>query len=51
MKHFGMKNNSKYCYIQNKDKQPQYTYSQAAVDFIFEELSKDPEHILTIIKK
>ena len=51
MKHFGMKNNSKYCYIQNKDKQPQYTYSQAAVEFIFEELSKDPEHILTIIKK
>ena len=51
MKHFKMKNNTKYCYVQNNDKQPQYTYSQAAIDFIFDEISKDPEHILNIIKK
>lgn len=46
-----MKNYTKYCYVQNNDKQPQYTYSQTAVDFIFDEISKDPEHILNIIKK
>lgn len=51
MKHFNMKTNTKYCYIQYHEKQPQYTYSQQAVDFIFDELSKDPEHILNIIKK
>ncbi len=51
MKHFKMKSNTKFCYVQNHDKQPQYTYSHQAVDFIFEELSKDPENILNIIKK
>lgn len=51
MKHYKMKSNTLYCYVHHKDKQPQYTYSQAAVDLIFNELSKDPEHILSIIKK
>lgn len=50
-KHFGIKNNEKYCYTHLQFSQPQYSYSQQAIDFIFEELSKDPEHILDNIKK
>lgn len=51
MKHFKMKTNEKYCYVDNSDKQPQYTYSHKAVEFIYEELAKDPQNILNRIKK
>lgn len=50
-KHFGLKENSQYCYIHKQFSNPQYSYSQKAIDFIVGELVKDPEHILDNIKK
>lgn len=50
-KYFGLKRNERMCYVHRQFTQPQYTYSMQAVDFIFEELSKDPENILDKIKK
>ncbi len=49
-KHFSVKENEKFCYIHKQYAQPQYTYSQQAIDFIVTELMKDPEHILDNIK-
>lgn len=50
-KHFGLKNNSVFCYAHKQYTNPQYSYSQKAIDFIVTELKKDPEHILDNIKK
>lgn len=50
-KHFGLKNNDIYCYTHKTYSQPQYSYSQQAIDFITNELKKDPENILNNIKK
>ena len=49
-KHFGLKNNKIFCYVYKTSKQPQYSYSQKAIDFILTELCKDPENILDKIK-
>lgn len=51
VKHFGVKENEKLCYIYTVPRHPQYSYSQQAIDFIFDELAKDPEHILDKIKR
>lgn len=51
VKHFDLKNNEKYCYTHRQFSMPQYSYSQQAIDFIVEELRKDPENILNNIKK
>ena len=48
--YYGIKSNDKLCYIYRITSSPQYSYSQQAVDFVFNELSKDPEHILDVIK-
>lgn len=50
-KHFGLKENSQYCYIHKQFSNPQYSYSQKAIDFIVNELIKDSENILDNIKK
>lgn len=50
-KYFGLKSNEKFCYIHKQFTQPQYTYSQQLIDFIIEEIQKDPEYILDNIKK
>lgn len=50
-KHFGLKENTEYCYVHRQFTTPQYSYSQKTIDFIVDELSKDPEHILNNIKK
>ena len=36
-----------FCFEYKVTRQPQYSYSQKAVDFIFEQIAKDPENILT----
>lgn len=51
VKHFGVKDNEKLCYVYTVSRSPQYSYSQQAIDFIFDELEKDPEHILDKIKR
>lgn len=50
-KYFGIKENEKFCYIHRQFTQPQYSYSLQAVEFIVDELKKDPENILDNIKK
>lgn len=49
-KHFSIKTNEKFCYVHRQFAQLRYTYSQQAIDFIFDELKKDPENILDNIK-
>ncbi len=49
-KHFGLKENERYCYVHRQFAMPQYTYSQQAIEFIIEELKKDPQNILDNIK-
>lgn len=49
-KYYGIKDNPKLCYKYNVSKQPQYSYSQQTIDFIFEEIKKDPEHIIQNLK-
>ena len=50
-KHYNLKNNSEFCYIHTQYTQPIYTYSQKTIDFIINELKKDPDNILDNIKK
>lgn len=50
-KYFGIKNNERFCYVHKQFTQPQYSYSLQTVEFVVEELEKDPENILNNIKK
>lgn len=47
---YGIKENSKYCYVHKQFSQPQYTYSIHAIDLIVEEIKKDPENIVKNLK-
>ncbi|MFQ9802154.1 MAG: hypothetical protein ACLR23_28230 [Clostridia bacterium] len=49
-KHFQLKENDKFCYVHRQFSTPQYSYSQQVIDFIVEEIQKDPQHILDNIK-
>ena len=49
-KYYGLKENEKLCYIHKQYSTPQYTYSQQMIDFIVDEIIKDPIHILDNIK-
>jgi len=48
--YFGMKEISKFCYINTVGTIPSYQYSYAAIDFIVEEYMKDPEKIIQTLK-
>lgn len=50
-KHFGLKDNEKFCYTHRQFTNPQYSYSQQIIDFIVDEIKKDPRNILDNIKK
>lgn len=50
-KYFGIKSNERFCYVHKQFAQPQYSYSIQTVEFIVEELEKDPKNILNNIKK
>ena len=50
-KYYGLKENERYCYIHRQFANPQYSYSQQIIDFIVDEIKKDPIHILDNIKK
>ena len=49
-KYYGIKENSKLCYTFKAYSPPTYSYSMAAIDFISEEIKKDPEHIVQNLK-
>ena len=48
---YGIKDNPKFCYVHKQFSQPQYTYSMSAVEFIVEEIKKDPTNIVENLKK
>ena len=50
VKFYQMKNEERYCYCYDVNKNPTYTYSQAAIDFILEQIKKAPEHIFQELK-
>ena len=50
-KKYGIKENEKYCYIHKQYAQPSYTYSMQAVELIVSEIEKDPENIVSYLKK
>lgn len=48
--YYNLKANDKYCYVHKQFTTPQYSYSQQAIDFIIDEIKKDPSNILDQIK-
>lgn len=49
-KFYNLKSNPKYCYVYNRNSAPTYSYSDAALRFIYDEIKKDPEHIVQSLK-
>lgn len=44
--YYGIKENQKFCYVYTLTAQPQYSYSIQTIDFIVEEIKKDPDNII-----
>ena len=51
VKYFRIKENPKFCYIYKAGSQPIYSYSLQCIEFIFEEIKKDPENIVFVLKE
>ncbi len=49
-KYYGIKENEKWCFIYKANSSPSYSYSLQAIEFILDEIKKDPENILDNIK-
>lgn len=49
--YFKIKENEKFCYVYQVSTQPQYSYSQQAIDFIYDELRKAPNTLLDDLKE
>ena len=49
--YFDIKNNTKLCYAYKISSQPQYSYSLQTIDFIVDEIKKDPENIIQNLKE
>lgn len=49
--YFGLKENERMCFIYQVSTQPQYSYSQQAIDFIYDEIRKAPNTILNDLKR
>lgn len=48
---YGIKEDKKYCYVHKQYAQPSYTYSMAAINFLYTEIKKNPENIVEIWKE
>lgn len=48
--YFGIKENDRFCFVYEVSTQPQYSYSQQAIDFIFNEIKKAPDTIIGDLK-
>ena len=48
--YFDIKSNEKLCYTYQISSQPQYSYSLQTIDFIVDEIKKDPENIIQNLK-
>lgn len=49
-RYYDLKNNEHLCYVHRHFSTPQYSYSQQMIEFIVNEIKKDPSHILDNIK-
>lgn len=49
-KYYSMKENPRFCYTFKVNASPIYSYSIQAIDFIAEEIKKDPENIIRSLK-
>lgn len=49
--YFGIKENEKMCFVYQISSQPQYSYSQQAIDFIYDQIITSPDSILDDIHK
>ncbi|MGL5715179.1 MAG: DUF3644 domain-containing protein [Paraclostridium sp.] len=49
-KYFELKPNPKYCYIHKVNSNPTYSYSIQAIDFIVDEIKKNPQEIIEDLK-
>lgn len=50
VKYYQIKDNPIFCYTSNLNSSPVYGYSLRTVDFIVDEIKKDPEHIIQNIR-
>lgn len=50
VKFYNLKSNPDYCYKYELGKHISYSYSEKALNLIFEEIKKDPEHIIQSLK-
>lgn len=50
-KYYGIKENQKLCYTYKAYSPPSYSYSIQAIDFIADEIKKDPENIIQSLKE
>lgn len=50
-KYYNIKANDKLCYTARMFSQPQYSYSLQTIDFIVDEIKKDPENIIQNLKE
>jgi hypothetical protein len=51
LQYYGIKNNERFCYAYRVQANPQYSYSIQAIDFIIDEIKKDPHKIIQTIKE
>lgn len=49
--YYDIKGKEKFCFVIRIYQNPQYSYSQQAIDFIVDEIKKNPENILDQLKK
>lgn len=49
--YYGIKSEPKFCYAYKIHATPTYSYSIQAIDFIVDEIKKDPEHIVQSLKE
>lgn len=49
--YYGIKENKKLCYVYRVNIAPTYSYSIQAIDFIVDEIKKDPENIIQKLKE
>lgn len=45
-KFYSLKKDATYCYEYNRNANSSYSYSMKAIDLIFEQIQKDPEHVI-----
>lgn len=49
-RYFDIKSNPKYCYVHKVNSSPTYSYSIQTIDFIVDEIKKNPQHIIEDLK-